>query len=98
MSLQTRQSIRRLFSTASHQLQSSCKEGTPINLNIFKAGKPTVALKDEEYPEWLWTLLDKEALLNKLKEEDYFKYKRKMLKKDNVAFCKHNNFMEKMKK
>ncbi|KAJ2900877.1 hypothetical protein IWW38_000252 [Coemansia aciculifera] len=33
--------------------------GTQLKgLNIYKEGKDPVALKDEEYPEWLWTLLD----------------------------------------
>ncbi|GME68731.1 unnamed protein product [[Candida] boidinii] len=90
-------SFVRCFNTTARALESSCKEGTKINLSIYKAGKPIVALKDEEYPEWLWTLLDKDAQLEELKATDYFRYKRKILKKENVAHCKHNNFMSKMK-
>ncbi|KAJ1959342.1 hypothetical protein GGI12_004385 [Dipsacomyces acuminosporus] len=38
---------------------SAATHGTVLKgLNIYKDGKDPVALKDEEYPEWLWTLLD----------------------------------------
>ncbi|KAJ2781614.1 hypothetical protein H4R18_002758 [Coemansia javaensis] len=38
---------------------SSAVDGTVLKgLNIYKEGKDPVALKDEEYPAWLWTLLD----------------------------------------
>ncbi|VEU24125.1 DEKNAAC105404 [Brettanomyces naardenensis] len=89
--------VIRLFSSSTRALQSSCKEGTPITLEIYKAGKPVVAKKDEEYPPWLWTLLDKEKQMEDLKKSDYFKYKRRQVKKRNVEQCKMNNFMAKMK-
>ncbi|KAJ1836662.1 hypothetical protein LPJ63_000154 [Coemansia sp. RSA 2711] len=39
---------------------SSVAHGTVLKgLNIYKEGKDPVALKDEEYPDWLWTMLDK---------------------------------------
>ncbi|KAK2065091.1 hypothetical protein LY76DRAFT_631442 [Colletotrichum caudatum] len=44
---------------------SSCPAGTVLNgLNYFKARTDPVALPDEEYPEWLWTVLEskKEAV------------------------------------
>ncbi|KAK1600556.1 mitochondrial ribosomal protein L37-domain-containing protein [Colletotrichum navitas] len=44
---------------------SSCPPGTVLNgLNYFKARTDPVALRDEEYPEWLWTVLEskKEAV------------------------------------
>ncbi|GMG22917.1 unnamed protein product [Ambrosiozyma monospora] len=89
----------RLFSTTTRLLaESSCKEGTEIKLNIYKAGKPILAKKDEEYPEWLWTLMDKDLQLEQLKNENYFKYQRKLIKQKSVQHCKHNNFMEKMAK
>lgn len=38
---------------------SSCPEGTVLNgLNYFKGKTDPVALKDEEYPEWLWSCLN----------------------------------------
>lgn len=89
-------SCYRLFSSSCRSLQSSCKEGTPLHLDIYKAGKPLVAKKDSEYPAWLWTLLDSNKQLEELKKTDYFKYKRKLVKKRNVAHCKANNFMSKM--
>lgn len=88
--------ILRSFSTSRLALQSSCKEGTAINLNIYKNGKPIVALKDEEYPEWLWGLLDKDLQLEQLKKEDPFRYNRKIIKKQNVANIKMKNFMQNM--
>lgn len=46
--------LRRLFSS------SSCQPGTTLKgLNIIAGKSDPVALKDEEYPEWLWKLLDK---------------------------------------
>lgn len=38
--------------------RSSCPEGTVITgLNYLKDGKDPVAMKDEDYPEWLWDCL-----------------------------------------
>ncbi|KFA78180.1 hypothetical protein S40288_01400 [Stachybotrys chartarum IBT 40288] len=39
--------------------RSSCVEGTVLKgLNYTKGGQDPVALKDEEYPEWLWSCLE----------------------------------------
>uniref|UniRef100_A0A8H7TNV7 Large ribosomal subunit protein mL54 n=1 Tax=Bionectria ochroleuca TaxID=29856 RepID=A0A8H7TNV7_BIOOC len=39
--------------------KSSCPEGTVLTgLNFLKSGQDPVALKDEEYPAWLWDCLD----------------------------------------
>lgn len=39
--------------------KSICLEGTVITgLNYMKSGTDPVALKDEEYPAWLWDCLD----------------------------------------
>lgn len=36
-----------------------CVEGTVLaGLNIFKDKTDPVALRDDEYPEWLWSCLD----------------------------------------
>jgi large subunit ribosomal protein L54 len=38
---------------------SSCEPGAKlIGLNYFKNKPDLIAMEDEEYPEWLWTLLD----------------------------------------
>lgn len=87
----------RLFSTSCRALESSCKEGTKININVYKTGKPIVALKDEEYPDWLWGLLDKDLQMEQLKNEDWYRYNRKIIKKQNVERIKMKNFMQNMK-
>lgn len=39
--------------------RSSCPEGTVLGgLNYTKGGQDPVALKDADYPEWLWSCLD----------------------------------------
>ncbi|KAL7789391.1 mitochondrial ribosomal protein L37 domain-containing protein [Trichoderma ceciliae] len=39
--------------------RSICLEGTVLNgLNYIKGGQDPVAMKDEEYPEWLWSCLN----------------------------------------
>ncbi|KAH6608676.1 hypothetical protein Trco_002022 [Trichoderma cornu-damae] len=39
--------------------RSICPEGTVLNgLNYTKGGQDPVAMKDEDYPEWLWSCLD----------------------------------------
>lgn len=39
--------------------RSSCVPGTVLNgLNYFKGKTDPVALRDDEYPEWLWACLD----------------------------------------
>ncbi|PVG02973.1 hypothetical protein CPB86DRAFT_696054, partial [Serendipita vermifera] len=38
---------------------SSCVKGTELTgLNWLKGQAPVVALADEEYPAWLWTILE----------------------------------------
>ncbi|KAH7398077.1 mitochondrial ribosomal protein L37-domain-containing protein [Cadophora sp. MPI-SDFR-AT-0126] len=42
---------------------SSCPAGTPLKgLNYLKGRDDPVALAEEEYPEWLWTCLDKKEV------------------------------------
>ena len=54
-------------STELNQSLSSCAPGTKLTgLNILQGKSDPLALKDEEYPEWLWTLLDKEGETNEL--------------------------------
>ena len=38
---------------------SSCEAGTVFNgLNVYVGKSDPVALPDEEYPDWLWSVLD----------------------------------------
>lgn len=96
---------RRFFSSASRLLQqetaqgaktlqvkSSCPAGTPLNLDIKKGGKNPVALDDSEYPEWLWTVLEKEAQEKKL-AEDPMKMRKVEIRKRSRANMKQNNFL-----
>ncbi|KAK0103240.1 hypothetical protein ONS95_005274 [Cadophora gregata] len=42
---------------------SSCPAGTPLKgINYLKGRDDPVALAEEEYPEWLWTCLDKKVI------------------------------------
>lgn len=45
--------------TPASAARSICKEGTVLNgLNYLNGKQDPVALKDDEYPEWLWSCLD----------------------------------------
>lgn len=47
---------------ATHTI-SSCTEGTVLGgLNWLKGQAPVTALADEEYPPWLWKLLDPKVI------------------------------------
>lgn len=101
---------RRLFSTSlisrtesqvtklasETKIKSSCPAGTMLNLKVKKSGPEPVALEDQEYPEWLWTVLDPIAQLEKLKENPA-KYQKKLMRQRNRKSIKHNNFMAQMK-
>ncbi|VVT56813.1 mitochondrial 54S ribosomal protein mL54 [Magnusiomyces paraingens] len=77
---------------------SSCPAGTVIKgLNIRKGQDPIVARPDEEYPEWLWTVLDKKAQDKRL-EQDPIKAARKLRRQENRKKIKDNNFLAKMSK
>ncbi|KAJ1886041.1 hypothetical protein LPJ66_009826, partial [Kickxella alabastrina] len=70
---------------------SSAAQGTVLKgLNIYKEGKDPVALKDEEYPGWLWTLLD--VVPEEVKEERV----RQRLQRSREI--KEANFMKSKKK
>lgn len=87
----------RAFSSASRSLQSTCKAGTVLNLKIRKNGDEPVALEDGDYPEWLWDMLDKNKLDEKLKASDLMKWRRKQLNKENTKKIKNNNFLSQLK-
>lgn len=42
-------------------MRSSVAAGTPLKgLNFLKDRQDPVALPDEEYPEWLWSILERQ--------------------------------------
>lgn len=90
----------RFYSTPAPKgkIASSCSAGTVIKgLNIRKGQEPIAAKADEEYPEWLWTLFDKNAQQKKL-EEDPIKAAKKSRRDANRKKIKENNFLAKMSK
>lgn len=92
----TRITLQQQAATATvSKVKSSCPAGTPLNLQIKKSGKETVALEDHEYPEWLWTVLDEKVQSAKL-AQDPAKLKKKQLRKMNREKIKQNNFLTKI--
>lgn len=56
-----------LYSTEQAKSKSMTPAGTKLKgLNIKKNGEDPVALEDEEYPPWLWEVLDKQKQQAKL--------------------------------
>lgn len=78
--------IFKKFESSSQKLnaeKSSCPAGTPLNLKLYKNVPEAVSMDDDEYPEWLWNLLDKKKLDEELKKEDYFKWMKKKINAEN---------------
>ncbi len=62
---------------------SFLQSGTAMKgLNVFAGKQDPVALKDEEYPDWLWTLLDKPEEENKLSREYLRKASKQKIKEN----------------
>ncbi|KAJ2616080.1 hypothetical protein H4S08_000955 [Coemansia sp. RSA 1365] len=65
---------------------SSVVQGTILKgLNIYKDGSDPVAQRDEDYPDWLWTLLDK------VPKEEKTEHERQRM--DRSQEIKKSNFM-----
>jgi Mitochondrial ribosomal protein L37. len=77
--------------------KSSCPAGTVLNLKVRKNGDEPVALEDSEYPEWLWSMLDKKKTDDEMKTADFMRWRRKQLGNDNTKIIKGNNFLANMK-
>ncbi|CAI6272748.1 unnamed protein product [Periconia digitata] len=59
-------------------VRSSVAAGTPLKgLNFFKDKTDPVALADEEYPEWLWTILEKQEKKDEVDAGDLFSKSKK---------------------
>lgn len=89
----------RRFSASVWRFQSSCKAGTVLNLNIKKTGKDPVALEDGEYPEWLWSVLDKKTAVDTSKmevSEDTLKLRKKQIRQANREKIKQRNFLNQL--
>jgi large subunit ribosomal protein L54 len=77
-------------------VQSSAPAGTKLTgLNVKKSGEDPVALAEEEYPEWLWDLLDPSIQKQKL-EQDPDLLAKKERRAANRKHIKSQNFMSKM--
>lgn len=70
-----------------------CPAGTVLNLKVKKTGNEPVALEDAEYPEWLWSLLDKKHQEEQTKQNEYLKWKRRKIHERNTADIKNSNFL-----
>ncbi|PVI08198.1 hypothetical protein DM02DRAFT_501851, partial [Periconia macrospinosa] len=59
-------------------VRSSVPAGTPLKgLNFFKDKSDPVAMADEEYPDWLWTILDKKDTKDNADSGDLFSKSKK---------------------
>ncbi|EGN95832.1 hypothetical protein SERLA73DRAFT_187060 [Serpula lacrymans var. lacrymans S7.3] len=71
---------------------SSCPANTVLTgLNYLKGQPPVIALPDEEYPSWLWTLLNPKDLAD---DGPGGKAEKRRLRKENRQRIKDQNFMK----
>ena len=79
-------------SGASAGARSSCAPNTIlVGLNYLKDQPPVLALSDEEYPPWLWKLLDKSELPD---DGPGGKAEKRRLRKENRQRIRDQNFMK----
>lgn len=72
--------------------RSSCLPNTVlVGVNYFKDQPPVLALADEEYPSWLWKLLDKSELPD---DGPGGKAEKRRLRKENRQRIRDQNFMK----
>lgn len=90
----TTQLLRNTSDNAAKPITSSCVAGTKLNLKIYAKGEEPVALKDEEYPPWLWNLLDQDA---QNASKTSMQLQKREMRRNNVKKIKYNNFLSKMK-
>ncbi|XP_047333782.1 54S ribosomal protein L37, mitochondrial-like [Impatiens glandulifera] len=76
-------------------LSKEVKSSTTIGCNTLKEGSDPKVMADSEYPDWLWSLLDKRTALSELKrkkvEDLPFEDLKRFAKLDNRARIKENN-------
>ncbi|GMK57625.1 hypothetical protein CspeluHIS016_0404590 [Cutaneotrichosporon spelunceum] len=75
---------------------SSLQAGTKMDgLSVFKDVPDPVALPEDQYPKWLWTLLDKPKGVPVAPEgERNFMAERKAMRDKNRSTIKAANFMK----
>ncbi|KAF8479336.1 mitochondrial ribosomal protein L37-domain-containing protein [Russula ochroleuca] len=77
---------------ATGSARSSCAPNTVMEgINYLKDQRPVLALPDEEYPAWLWTLLDKSELPD---DGPGGKAEKRRLRKENRQRIRDQNFMK----
>lgn len=79
-------------------IESIAPAGTVLKgLNIRKKGTDVIALKEEEYPEWLWEVLDDRVQAKKL-EQNPDAAAHKSRRATNRQKIKGDNFLRSMNK
>lgn len=85
-------------STKQKSISSIAPAGTVLKgLNVYKKGEDPVAKSEEEYPEWLWEVLDEKAQKAKL-ESNPEKEAARERRQANRKLIKSNNFLASMSK
>ncbi|KAK0441138.1 mitochondrial ribosomal protein L37-domain-containing protein, partial [Armillaria borealis] len=71
--------------------KSSCPADTVLTgLNYLKSQEPVLAKPDEEYPDWLWTLLEPRVIPDDGPGGRAERYKRRLENKQKI---RERNFM-----
>lgn len=86
--------VRNAAAAAAAAAKSSCPEGTDLKLHVKKTTKAPVAKKDEDYPSWLWDILEPEIQVENQKNNGTFA--RKQMRHANIRKIKNNNFLTNM--
>ncbi|KAG4303212.1 hypothetical protein PCANB_000609 [Pneumocystis canis] len=78
--------IKNIFRSLS--IKTLAPEGTVLKgINIYKKGSDPIALKESEYPDWLWKLLDNDSEIsneNIIKKKEYKKNNKEKIKANNL--------------
>lgn len=102
--------LRRSYSAAAETASKAAQEGKNLNitsiapagqvlkgLNVKKGGEDPVALSEEEYPAWLWEVLDEKAQKKKVDENPERKAAKER-REANRQKIKSSNFIASMNK
>ncbi|CCK69291.1 mitochondrial 54S ribosomal protein mL54 KNAG_0C01770 [Huiozyma naganishii CBS 8797] len=77
-------------------VKSSCLAGTPLKLDIRKDGRDPVAMRDEEYPEWLWHVLEPATGGDASARADPLAARRKELRRKHRNEIKQSNYLSQL--
>ncbi|PIA51365.1 hypothetical protein AQUCO_01100292v1 [Aquilegia coerulea] len=79
-------------------LSKEIKSTTTIGANTLKDGTDPKLLADSEYPDWLWSLINKRAALSELRRKNTeslpYEDLKRFVKLDNRARIKDNNSLK----